>query len=89
MDTIRFSGITSEICDACQCAADYGFFLGALPPEEMTSPEDESFLCSGCAQRLHDPEVLQGAIDAQGDDLEEAHWNRAISGWIDFEVLAG
>ena len=89
MDAIRFSPMAHERCDSCRCAADYGFFFGILPPEEMTGPEDESFLCSGCAQRLLDSDFLQGAIDAQDDGLEEGLWNRAIAGWIDFEVLAG
>jgi len=89
MDTIRFSAITSERCDSCSCVADYGFFIGSVPLHEMTGPRDESFLCTSCAQKQHDLAHLQEAIDAQDEPAEDHLWNRAISRWIDFEVLAG
>jgi hypothetical protein len=89
MSFIRYSDGTAERCDTCNCDAGYGFFVGVTPVHELRGPREEVFLCSGCAQKIFDRGTLQLAIDEAQDDLEETTWNRAIAGWIDFELVAG
>ena len=87
MGFIRYSGSTDERCDTCSCEADYGFFVSVTPVHEMTGPRDETFLCSGCAQKDHGRVALQEAIDEAYDLDEEATWNSAITGWLHIETI--
>jgi hypothetical protein len=89
MSFIRYSDGTAERCDTCNCDAGYGFFVGVTPVHELRGPREEAFLCSGCAQKSFDRGTLQLAIDEAQEDPEDATWNRAIAGWIDFELVAG
>jgi len=89
MNFIRYSNAVDDRCDTCNCNSGYGFFVGVTPVHELSKPREEGFLCSGCAQKRFDRGTLQLAIDEAQDDIEDATWNSAIAGWIDFELVAG
>lgn len=59
--SISFSSHTNCTCEACGNRATHGFFHTAA------GTEDESFVCTGCAQRSFDRSLLQDAIDIHRD----------------------
>jgi hypothetical protein len=89
MNFIRYSNAVDDRCDTCSCDAGYGFFVGVTPVHELSRSRDETFLCSGCAQKSFDRGTLQEAIDEAQEADEEATWNSAIAGWINYEAVAG
>jgi hypothetical protein len=88
MGFITYSNTTPCSCDSCGGEPGYGFFVSGKPLSLMDDPDDEIFLCSGCAQRSVSLTHLQREVDISLPAEEpDAVDPLVIESWLNYEEL--